>query len=80
MYFDGKKVVKKLLIVSFVVKIFDEVKVGGCKKLWNWVVFSFVGLSERNILWVINNEVKYCIYNVKFINKVILRLVIVRII
>lgn len=75
LYFDDKEVLK-LVILGFVLKMFDDVKFG----VKNFVKLSccwFCGFEWEKY---IESKIKCYIYNVKFINKVMLRLVIVKLV
>ena len=69
LYFGGRKVVKQSSVSAVVGKTFHEAKSGGCKKLRNRAAESYAGLTERKILRITSNELKYRIHNAKFRNK-----------
>ena len=69
LYFGGLKVVKQSSVSAVVGKMFHDAKSGGCKKLRNRAAESYAGLTERKILRITSNELKYRIHNAKFRNK-----------
>ena len=64
-------VVKKSEVHKVVDKTFDACKSVKVKKPHVTAAKSYAGLSENRILEITNKHVKYCKFNVKFLNKAI---------
>lgn len=54
-------------------KTFDECKSAGVKKIRLRAASSYAGISERQILRITNNNIKYRKFNAKFTNKAVPR-------
>ena len=69
--YEKKKIVKKSDVKRIVTKCFIKNKSGGCRKIRARVGDAYSGLGKRNVLKVIQNDLKFRRFNSQFTNKAV---------